>query len=190
MKILKIVLALLITATLIIGIILAVKYVKIYSNEVKVKNVISEIINKEYENAEEIDVQIDGYKVIGIIKIPKINLEYPILETSNTDTLKLSIVKFWGPDLNQKGNVVLAGHNYANGVFFGDLKMLEQGDVIEITDKHRNTIKYEVDKTYVVDTNDVSIVLPEKSGKKELTLYTCTNGKANRLVVRAIEILD
>ena len=32
---------------------------------------------------EEIDEQIGGYKVVGIINIPKIDIEYPILEKTN-----------------------------------------------------------------------------------------------------------
>lgn len=142
------------------------------------------------EVIEEINAEVDGYKVVGIIKIPKIDLEYPILEKANTHTLSLSITKFWGPDLNQVGNVVLAGHNYINGTFFGNLRKLENGDVIELTDKYRVTLKYEVYKTYVVDPNDVSILKPEQDGIRELTLYTCTNGRENRLVIRARQILE
>lgn len=58
-----------------------------------------------------IDAEMGGYKVIGIIKIPKIDLEYPILEKTNKESLNISITKFWGNEINEIGNVTLAGHN-------------------------------------------------------------------------------
>ena len=39
---------------------------------------------------QEINEQLEGYGVIGIIKIPKINIEYPILEKTDKTSLKLS----------------------------------------------------------------------------------------------------
>ena len=69
-----------------------------------------------------------------IIKIPKIELEYPILETTSKETLNLSITKFWGNQINEIGNVSLAGHNNLNGTMFGKTKKLEVGDIIELTD--------------------------------------------------------
>ena len=59
----------------------------------------------EIDVIQEIDEEIGGYKVIGIINIPKINIEYPILEKTNEQSLKLSITKFYGEKINQKGNV-------------------------------------------------------------------------------------
>ena len=41
------------------------------------ENVKSE--NEQNNEADEIQLEYKGYKVIGIIKIPKINLEYPII---------------------------------------------------------------------------------------------------------------
>ena len=94
---------------------------------------------------------------------------------------------FWGKNLNDIGNTVLAGHNYMNNVFFGGLRELEIGDKIELTDKKRNTVTYKIYKIHVIDPNDISIILPQKEGKRELTLITCTNGRADRLIVRAVE---
>lgn len=48
------------------------------------------------------DVTMNGYKVVGVIKIPKIDIKYPILDVesnSPADTekpMKTSIVKYWG----------------------------------------------------------------------------------------------
>ena len=61
-----------------------------------------------------------GYYMAGTIEIPKINLSYPILEKVTDKTLKLAVAIEWpqpDPVLNEIGNVVIAGHNYRNGLF-------------------------------------------------------------------------
>lgn len=180
------IIAIITTATL-----LAVKYIKLYRNEKQAKQVISNITDS-LENSDEaiaeINQQIQGNKVVGIIKIPEINLEYPILETTSKETLKLSITKFWGNKINEIGNVTLAGHNNLNGTMFGKLNKLKNGDVIELTDIQNTTLKYEVFKTYIIDPNDITCILPEQEGTREITLITCTNGNKNRFIVKAREI--
>lgn len=189
-KIYKIILICLIIATITVGILVAVKYVNLYKNEIEAKQVISSI-NQELENDNEtikkINQQIQGHKVVGIIRIPKINLEYPILETTSKETLNLSITKFWGNQINEIGNVSLAGHNNLNGTMFGKTKKLEVGDIIELTDIQNVTLKYKVFKIYIIDPNDISCILPEQEGVREITLITCTNGNKNRLIVKARE---
>lgn len=189
-KIYKIILVCLIIATLVVATLIAIKYFNLYKNETKAKQVIANI-NEELKNSDnpitEIDEQIQGHKVVGIIKIPEIELEYPILETTSKETLNLSITKFWGNEINEIGNVTLAGHNNLNGTMFGKTKKLEVGDVIELTDIQNVTLKYKVFKIYVIDPNDISCILPEQEGTREVTLITCTNGNKNRLIVKARE---
>ena len=189
-KIYKIILVCLIIATLVVATLIAIKYFNLYKNETEAKQVIANI-NEELKNSDnsitEIDEQIQGHKVVGIIKIPKIELEYPILETTSKETLSLSITKFWGNQINEIGNVTLAGHNNLNGTMFGKTKKLEVGDIIELTDIQNVTLKYKVFKIYVIDPNDISCILPEQEGTREITLITCTNGNKNRLIVKARE---
>lgn len=147
-------------------------------------------INEEEEFIKEIEEEIEGYKVVGIIKIPKISIEYPILEKTDKNSLNLSITKFWGEKINQKGNVVLAGHNNLNNKMFGKIDKLETGDIIELTDSQMVTIKYQVFKTYIVDPNDITCILPENENTREVTLITCTNRDKDRLIVKAREVID
>lgn len=190
-KVYRAILICLIIAIITTAALLAVKYIKLYRNEIQAKQVISNITDS-LENSDEaiaeINQQIQGNKVVGIIKIPEINLEYPILETTSKETLKLSITKFWGNKINEIGNVTLAGHNNLNGTMFGKLNKLKNGDVIELTDIQNTTLKYEVFKTYIIDPNDITCILPEQEGVREVTLITCTNGNKNRLIVKAREI--
>ena len=190
-KIYRAILICLIIAIITTATLLAVKYIKLYRNEKQARQVISNItdsLENSDEAVAEINQQIQGNKVVGIIKIPEINLEYPILETTSKETLKLSITKFWGNKINEIGNVTLAGHNNLNRTMFGKLNKLKNGDVIELTDIQNTTLKYEVFKTYIIDPNDITCILPEQEGVREVTLITCTNGNKNRLIVKAREI--
>ena len=186
----KVLLICLIIAAIIIGVLITIKYINLYRHENAAKNVIANI-NRSFEETtdtvQEINEQIDGHKVIGIIRIPKINLEYPILETTSKETLNLSITKFWGNKINEIGNVTLAGHNNLNGTMFGKTKNLEIGDIIELTDIQNITLKYKIFKKYVVDPNDITVIIPEQENVREITLITCTNGNKNRLIIKAQE---
>lgn len=202
MKIYKIILLVLILAIIIVLSLITIKVVKSNINEKNLKETVAQIYAQEEltpvseeDNSEntisaidEIDMDIKGNKVVGIIKIPKIGLEYPILEKTTVDTLNLSITKFWGNKINEIGNVTLAGHNMLNGTMFGKVKDLQEGDIIELTDIQKVTLKYKIYKIYVTDPNDISCILPEKENVREITLITCTNGNKNRLIVKAIEI--
>lgn len=187
----KTIFACLIIAIVVIAALVIIKYLGIYNNEKEAQETISRIydVAKNTNNPiSEIDEQIQGHKVVGIIKIPKIDLEYPILETTTKETLNISITKFWGNKINDVGNVTLAGHNNLNGTMFGKLKQLEVGDIIELTDIQNVTLKYQVFKTYTIDPNDISCILPEQEDTREVTLITCKNGRKNRFIVKAREI--
>lgn len=135
-----------------------------------------------------------GYKVIGTVKIEKIGIEYPILEIENIDPesakkpMKLSIIKYWGGNVNDYGNLSIAGHNNKSGTMFGKTKKLKEGDVVELTDLTGRTIKYSIYDIFVTDPNDVSILLPKNDYTREVTLITCTNGNRERLILKAEEI--
>lgn len=188
----KIILIILIIVALILTGLVIAKNLESNRIEEQAQAVLSEIRNAETENPDnvikEIDAEIEGYKVVGIIKIPKIDIEYPILEKTDKTSLNLSITKFWGEKINQIGNVVLAGHNNLNNKMFGKIDKLENGDIIELTDSQMVTVKYEVFKTYIVDPNDIQCILPEDESTREVTLITCTNGDKERFIVKAREM--
>ena len=190
----KIILVILIVIAIVLTAMVVKKNIDSSKTEKRTQEVLAEIKNTksidldQIDVIQEIDAEIEGYKVVGIINIPKINIEYPILEKTDKTSLNLSITKFWGEKINQKGNVVLAGHNNLNNKMFGKINKLENGDIIELTDNQMVTIKYQVFKTYVIDPNDITCILPEDENSREVTLITCTNGNKDRLVVKAREV--
>ena len=56
-------------------------------------------------------VYIEGHRVIGTIRIERLDVEYPIIEYSGLSSIDIAIAKHPGPDINEFGNVSLLGHN-------------------------------------------------------------------------------
>ena len=187
---------LLIVAIVVIGMIIY-KYVCESVNEKESQDAVVAFSNIDFsENEQESESQLEynGYKIIGIVKIPKINIEYPILDIGDIDPesakapMKMSIIKYWGENVNDYGNLSIAGHNNKSGTMFGKTKKLEIGDIVELTDLTGQTIQYSIYDIFVTNPNDVSILLPKDENIREVTLITCTNGNKQRLILKAKEI--
>ena len=131
------------------------------------------------------------YVVDGKVTIPKINVEYAIIdgesdsEAETEELLKTSPVKFHGPEINEVGNYCIVGHNYRNSKFFSKVPTLVNGDIIQITDSVGNMIQYQIYDKYIVDPTDVSCTSQNTGGKKEITLITCTDDSKQRVIVKA-----
>lgn len=161
-----------------------------YNNEninitiVKQKNTLKE--TKQYEK-EEIISQFKGQPVIAKLYIPEINLETYILKEYSEKALNLSVTKFWGSDPNKEGNFCVAGHNFQNDNMFYNLKNLNLGDKIFVSDSNVGKVEYEIYDLYKVQPNDISCLSQNTNGRKEITLITCTNNSEKRIIVKAKE---
>ena len=147
-------------------------------NEQTQNQIIKQEIEKEYK----------GYKVSAKLEIPAISLETYVLETYSTKALNISVAKFWGADPNQIGNFCIAGHNFNKPNMFKNLKKLQIGDTIYISDNDNGKIEYKVYNLYKVLPQDVSCLSQDTQGKRETTLITCTNDSKQRIIVKAKEI--
>lgn len=193
-KVYNLIIAVLIVALIVVVAMIVIRYGGNYLNEKEVSSsleTIEEKLNKEETQQSESlpELEFKGYKVEGIIEIPKINIKYPIIDHTNEETMKVSITKFWGPQANEIGNYTVAGHNNKDGTMFGKTKYLQIGDKIKLTNLKNETIEYEIFKIYSIDPDDVSCVESVENGTREITLITCTNGHKNRLVTKARQIL-
>lgn len=189
-KLCNIIIAVLIIALIVVVVMIIVRYGSNYKNEKEVSATLTTIeqhLNNEnsIDEGELLDVEYKGYKIEGIIEIPKINIKYPIINQTDEETMKLSITKFWGPKVNEIGNYTVAGHNNKDGTMFGKTKYLKIGDIIKLTNLKNETIEYKVFNIYSIDPDDVSCVQSVEPNTREVTLITCTNGHKNRLVTKA-----
>ena len=164
----KIILVILVITAIILAGFVIKKQIESKKVEDNTKTVLQEIKKENKSNPEQIDVIQEIDQKIGEYKV---------------------IAKFWGEKINQKGNVVLAGHNRLNNTMFGKIDKLENGDIIELTDSQMVTVKYQVFDKYVIDPNDIDCIFPIEENTREVTLITCTNRDKNRLVVKAREVI-
>lgn len=193
LKIYKILFTILLIAVIIVIGLIAIKYGRNHINDKENKKTVETFSRVVTEGSQE-NVTMNGYKVIGVVKIPKIQIEYPILDIDTynpeetKEPMKISIVKYWGGKVNEYGNLSIAGHNNYDGTMFGKTKNLEIGDIVELTDLENNTIQYQIYDKFVTDPNDVTILATNDETIREVTLITCTNGNRNRLILKAKEI--
>ena len=187
----KVLLIILLIALIITTVLIVKKYGAQEAYEEKNEEIV-EVFNKTEDKIDENGISLiefEGFKVIGIIKIPAIELEYPILEQTTDEAMKVSISKYWGGDINSYGNVSLAGHNNRITLtMFGKNKNLKNGDSVFLTDLTGTTVEYIIYDTFITDPDDVSILRTTDESVREVTLITCTNGRANRLINKAREV--
>ena len=126
-----------------------------------------------------------NYDSIGILNIPSLGIEYPVLSSTSTELLKISLNKYWGPNPNEVGNLVIVGHNYKNGTMFGKLSQIKIGSIVKITDLTGKTLDYKVYETDIIDPYDNSCTSQLTDGNIEITLITCCNSGKQRFIVKA-----
>ena len=129
-----------------------------------------------------------NYITESVLKIPVINIEYPVLSETTPELLFVSLNKYWGPQPNEVGNYCIVGHYYESGKMFGKLHKLKNGDKAELTDLSGRTVTYQVYNKFIVEPTDTRCTSQLTNGKKELTLITCTNHGKQRLVVKLREV--
>lgn len=129
----------------------------------------------------------EDYETDAILKIPCIDLTYPVLSKTSDELLKISLNKYWGNGPNQIGNYCIVGHNYASGKMFGKLHRMEIGDTATL-EKDGKSVTYEAYDKYIVSPDDVSCTTQLTGGKREITLITCSNYGTQRLIIKCREI--
>ena len=150
----------------------------------------SSMYNQQNDTTNKKDTYYEGYKVIGTVSIPSIDVEYPILE--EYDGLRVSIVAVHPSDpenaVNKPGNLVLWGHNYKDGTFFSNITKLNTGAKIYIKDTSGNKVTYQVYNSYQTTDSDMSYARRDVGGARELTLSTCATDTAKRDIIWAREV--
>lgn len=118
-----------------------------------------------------------GYDLVGIVRVPALGLELPVLDSWNYDLLRISPCRYSGSV--QGGNLILLGHNYKR--HFAPLKKLTVGDNVEFCDVNGTVYTYEVAATEILQKTELERLT---GSDYDLTLFTCTNGGYSRYVVR------
>lgn len=137
-------------------------------------------------------VMMEGYEVIGTIRIPSIDLKYPILADVTKKSLETAVALLYTTNgLNQPGNSVIIGHNYRNNLFFSKNDQIEKGDTIYIKDKTGVELKYKVTDTFETTSSDADFYKPTDVNKRTIVLSTCTDDASTtdkRWIVKAEQV--
>jgi sortase A len=105
---------------------------------------------------------------LAVLRIPKMQLEVPVLEGTDRLTLNSGVGRIAGTAFpGQPGNVGIAGHRDG---FFRGLKDIGTGDTIQlVTSQWTGT--YIVDDIHITIPEDLSVLRP--SAQPQITLVTC-----------------
>ena len=125
--------------------------------------------------------QVSGYDCIGILSIPVLELELPVLADWSYAKLKVAPCHYFGSCYEK--NFVIAAHNYQS--HFGRLPQLQPEDIVLFTDLRGTTYCYEV---VLLETLAGHATEEMITSGFDLSLYTCTPGGASRVTVRCSAI--
>ena len=126
-------------------------------------------------------VKVDGYDCIGILSVPALNLELPVLTDWSYAKLKKAPCHYYGTYYEK--DFVIAAHNYQT--HFGRLSQLQAGDIVIFTDVTGADHYYEVVLLETLPKEATQEMIASGFG---LSLYTCTPGGASRVTVRCAAI--
>ena len=105
---------------------------------------------------------------LGVLDIPSLRLQVPVLEGTDDLTLDRGVGHITGTAwLSDGGNIGIAGHRDG---FFRALKDIHVGDTIDLHSQQGST-HYLVDELQIVSPDDVSVLEPR--ARSSLTLVTC-----------------
>ncbi len=137
-------------------------------------------------------LNLTGNGIMGYVKVPKIQVELPILHGTQDATLEKGVGHLLGTSLPVGGSsthTVLTAHSgMASAKMFSDLDTLQVGDVFYL-EVLGETLAYQVDQIKRVLPHDTTY-LGVEAGADYCTLLTCTPFGLNthRLLVRGHRI--
>ena len=120
---------------------------------------------------------IGGRDYIGVLSIPSLDLELPVLSRWSYPNLKVAPCRYSG-SLYQN-NLIICAHNYAS--HFGKLKTLQPGDTLLFTDMEDQVVTFQMVERETLEPDDEEA---KTTGNWHLTLFTCTPGGQTRVTVR------
>lgn len=132
---------------------------------------------------EESDAVPDAYVVLGVIKIPRLEVSEHLLEGTDRQ-MRYGVGHLTGTAaVGAEGNAALAAHR---NLSFRYLDLLRSGDNIILT-VGEDTFTYEVYDSFVVKPDELWVLNDVEGETHTLTLITCTPYlvSSHRLIVRA-----
>ncbi|WP_404357985.1 class D sortase [Cytobacillus firmus] len=153
---------------------------EMYAQEKKTKDSLDQAqervqnaLNKERRNVlqteQPLDVSFEQGEAIGILKIPRLEAELPIIEGTDENELEKGVGHYSTTVLpGQSDQILLSGHR---DTVFRRLGELEIGDILQVNMPY-GEYKYEITETEIVDANDTTVI-NSTAPQEILTVSTC-----------------
>lgn len=132
----------------------------------------------DVHSAEQLElINIAGYDICGSVSIPAIDIELAVISDWTYEALNDTACRYAG---TYTDHFILMAHNYRR--HFGSIKNLVAGDAVTFTTPGGRVYNYEVTAVEIWSKYELDEIV---SGSDwNLTLFTCTYGGENRVVVR------
>ena len=132
------------------------------------------LLNPEMDMPVEV---INGNYYIGVLSIPALERELPIIEQWDYSKLKIAPCRYSGSAYLD--NMVICAHNFI--IQFASIGNLKYGDEVIFTDVDGNVFRYIVSEIITLQPTAIEQM---KTGDWDLTLFTCTMSGNARITVR------
>lgn len=126
-------------------------------------------------------IEVDGNLYIGVVYIPSIKTELPVMKNWSYENLNIAPCRYYGSIKHE--NLIIAAHNYTS--FFDKINKLNPGDEIIFVTADGISYEYEVMQSELIDGGN-SFLMRDNQDNWDLTLFTCTWSGYSRVTVRAV----
>lgn len=131
------------------------------------------------------DSDFDEGDTMAILTLERLNIKVAVSEGTDRDVLRVSAGHFSGTDMPGSGNFAIAGHSSRiYTCLFNEMHKAVVGDVIHVKTR-AGTRHYVVSELLTVEPEEVDVI--GHTNESVLTIVTCTNDGAERLIIRGIE---
>ena len=130
-------------------------------------------------------VEVEEYRYIGILEIPKLKITLPVMETWDYDRLQIAPCRYTGNVYSN--DLVICAHNFEK--HFGPLFGAEPGMEVYFSAVDGRVYKFVISNVEEVDPHAIDYMTkPNESGGWDLTLFTCFLGGRSRCAVRCVRV--
>lgn len=121
-----------------------------------------------------------GINIVGVVSVPTLEIEVPVAAEWGYENLRKCACRYSGTA--KDGRLIILAHNYSR--HFGNLKNAAVGDEVQFMDVNGTLYLYNVTAIEILAKHELDKLTASES---DLTLFTCTYGGQNRIVVRCMK---
>lgn len=118
-------------------------------------------------------------ELIGILKIPKLELELPVFSEFSYKNIKKSVARYRGTVIGEPENLVIVGHNFKN--HFGRINELSYNDYIIFENFYGESYKYFLTESKIIEETDFDSI---NLNDYKIAILTCNFNGSKRILTK------